>query len=67
MKTRCVFCNLELDSDQPGVYQRVTGWERLRKQGGTNAIRLPQRQYEWACGDCIELRVRGMATQPQLF
>lgn len=67
MRTTCVFCGCQLDNEKPGVYQRVTGWERNRTQGGTNAIRLPQRTPEWACHPCIDARVNGLEHQAALF
>lgn len=63
MRTVCALgCGTVLDSDAEGVYQRVSGWERRRtSKGGTNAIRLPERQYLWACHACIEAAVAGAA------
>ena len=67
MRTACVFCGQRLDSDAVGVYQLVTGWERRRSGGGTNAIRLPQRHPRWACHGCVEAQTTGTADAPRLF
>lgn len=67
VKTLCVYCHAEIDSDDTGVYQLVHGWERKRAQGGTNAIRLPHRDFKWACHACIEARVSGLENQAALW
>lgn len=59
MRVRCYYCGESLDADRTGVYQLVRGWERRRKSGGTNAIRLPERADRWACHACIEIRAAG--------
>lgn len=50
-----------------GVYQYVEGWTRLRTQGGANAVRLPKRIERYACHPCIEVRVKGLENQGELF
>jgi hypothetical protein len=67
MKTRCRYCDAKIDSETPGVYQYVKGWERRRAGGGTNAIRLPERVMMFACHACIEAHVRGYAQDVPLF
>jgi hypothetical protein len=67
MRTHCTFCGATLDADAPGTYQWVSGWERRRKQGGTNALRLAERQGKWACPACIDERVNVGAHQSGLF
>jgi hypothetical protein len=67
MKTECRFCGDKIDTETNGIYQYVKGWERRRKGGGTNAIRLPERLAMWACHACIEAHAAGYAEQPTLF
>lgn len=67
MRVGCFFCGATVDSDSKGVYQYVSGWERRRDKGGTNAIRLPERQSRWACHSCIEERAKGLENQNALF
>ena len=64
---RCQFCNGELDSRAPGVYQRVTGWVQQRSQGGGNAIALPSRSNEWACPACVRSEAAGTRLQEKLI
>jgi hypothetical protein len=63
MQATCEFCAEPLDADKPGTYQHVSGWEQRRAQGGTNAIRLPQRALRFAHGPCVDLAVRGLSRQ----
>jgi hypothetical protein len=56
---RCSFCNKPVNPDQD--YRKVTGWEKHRSQGGTNAIRLRKTHEEWACFTCISKQARGIA------
>jgi len=43
------------------VYYEVTGYERERAQGGTNALRLRQRSGRVACQLCVDRAARGVA------
>lgn len=51
--TTCVLCGKEIPS-LANAYRRVTGFERQRHQGGTNAIRLRELSDEWAHAFCID-------------
>ena len=53
----CTFCGSPINPDRD--YRKVTGWERRRDQGGTNAIRLREPTNEWACMACINLQAKG--------
>jgi hypothetical protein len=50
----CHFCKREVDADLGRTAQFVSGWERKRKQGGTNALILRKVHPQWACGECID-------------
>ena len=67
MRARCRFCGDPLDTESPGVYQYTRGWVRIRKGGGGNAIRLPERFQMWACHGCIEGLTIGVHENPTLF
>lgn len=67
MRTRCFYCNTLIDSDARGIYQYVSGWERKRAQGGTNALRAATRRERWACHACIEKLVKIGLGQEALF
>lgn len=60
MRATCEFCGEQLDADRAGTYQHVSGWEGRRVQGGTNAIRLPKREYRFAHGTCVDVAVKGL-------
>jgi hypothetical protein len=52
--TRCDMCGRSIDERKEIVWQMVTGWEKRRRQGGTNhlALRKPQDQSRcWVCMD----------------
>lgn len=55
---QCSFCERDLEGET--VYQHVSGWERWRDEGGTNALALRQTEQDFACMDCIESFKRGV-------
>lgn len=57
----CSFCGEEYP--ETSMYQRVSGWERPRKQGGTNHIHERETEDRYACRTCIELRKLGVHAQ----
>ena len=61
----CWFCaqdgkTTELDPEASMTYRKVTGWERPRLAGGTNAVALRAPHDEWACWECIHKQGRGI-------
>jgi hypothetical protein len=64
MGKECVFCG---GPPGPNPYRKVTGWERHRQQGGTNALRLREQHEEVACMHCIEREARGVSAQQGAF
>lgn len=42
-------------------YRKVVGWERIRHQGGTNAISNREPLNEWAHKRCLDRRRSGVA------
>lgn len=54
----CVHCGGPIDENRD--YQQVTGWEKRRSQGGTNAIKLREPQGVWACCVCIDGQATGI-------
>ena len=63
---RCAFCRHEVDPLEATTYQRVSGWERRRKGGGTNTIALRKTQQEWAHGKCVAREAQGLSNQGRL-
>jgi uncharacterized protein RhaS with RHS repeats len=53
MIVACHFCGARISPDAPGTYRRVTGWEKVRTQGGANAVTLRTETGEVACAACI--------------
>lgn len=65
---RCVECARPVDaSPHSGNYQRVSGWAKLRTQGGTNEVSLKVEYPEFMCRDCMRLLRSGLAPQVGLF
>lgn len=62
---RCVFCGDPINPDRD--YRKVTGWERHRVAGGTNAIRLREPQEQWACFRCVDKQAAGVSLQQGEF
>jgi hypothetical protein len=62
----CSVCERELEPAET-VYREVSGWERVRQQGGANAITLRRESGRLACKACIDRRVAGLENQPELF
>lgn len=56
----CTFCGKAVDPNRD--YRRVTGWEKRRAEGGTNALRCREpHEDEWACVSCIDRQASGVA------
>ena len=57
----CAICGRGIaDAWSGNVYFRVTGWERDRDAGGTNALRARERTGEVAHRECVDLEARGV-------
>lgn len=57
----CTFCGVHLDTRDPGVFQRTSGWVENRTAGGANTVALNTREPVWSCGDCINRLRRGVS------
>jgi hypothetical protein len=55
---RCRFCLREIDPDL--AYRHVSGFERKRPGGGTNALRLREPHDSWACSQCVDRLAAGL-------
>ena len=67
--TSCELCGKPIsESDEHYAYHRVSGWERGRKAGGTNAIRCRERDGAMAHERCVDKDAAGVpANQPPLW
>lgn len=52
-KFHCSICNQDKDSRGEKVWQKVTGYEIKREQGGTNHIALRKLLPEYVCALCM--------------
>lgn len=52
----CEFCFNQLDPLAPTTMHSVRGWEKPRKQGGTNTIHLRQPTGKFAHEHCVNAR-----------
>lgn len=59
----CSFCREEIDPTLDGVWQKITGWEKRRNQGGTNAIAMREPLQEFMHATCMILLKRGLTAQ----
>lgn len=50
---RCHYCGRGVDPYSHETRIRVTGWERPRSAGGTNALELREPTGQYACASCI--------------
>ena len=63
----CVMCSNAVDPTDVNVWQRVTGWERKRDAGGTNAIALRTPVQEFMCATCMVAAKRGLVGQEAML
>jgi hypothetical protein len=62
----CVFCGEPITSVRTS-FRKVTGWERHRDAGGTNALALREPTDEWACWACVDRQRHGVAPMQQVI
>lgn len=51
---QCHYCSGDLDTREYGIFQFANGWLEQRRQGGANALVLPNRVHHYACAVCID-------------
>jgi len=56
---KCAICEKPIDSTRH-AHRWVSGWEKDRKQGGTNALRCREPADLWAHDHCVDLMARGI-------
>ncbi len=56
----CVFCEEPLLPGDRQTLQKVTGWEKKRRQGGANQIILRKTLAEYAHALCVDDRKHGI-------
>lgn len=66
-RTKCEFCNREINTQSNDVFQLTAGWVRRRAGGGGHGVSLPTRAPRWACALCIETKSKGHAGQGLMF
>lgn len=62
---RCVECGEEVNPRSRSSCREVRGWEKLRAQGGANAIRLREETGRWAHGWCVDVMALGVGSQQE--
>ena len=56
----CARCDRDVDVRDPELLYEVTGWERLRAEGGQNHVRFRTRTGRLLCGSCAtDMRYTG--------
>jgi len=66
-RATCHFCKQELNVQESGVHQFVKGWAKNRTGGGAHGISLPEREWKWAHGQCVERQSSGTYNQRTFF
>ena len=63
----CEACGRSINQVTETVYQRISGWQRLRKTGGT--IVMAEREQRFLCRACLKSMDRAGKTwkQEKLF
>lgn len=61
----CAFCGRPIDRPTT-AYQKVEGWDRHRRAGGTNALTLRRPLPEYACEGCIAIQKAGAGQESLL-
>ncbi|KKL88663.1 hypothetical protein LCGC14_1922440 [marine sediment metagenome] len=56
----CAFCDEPVVPNDRFTLQKVTGWEKKRRQGGANQIILREILPEYAHNVCVDDRRRGV-------
>lgn len=65
--TRCISCGSEIEREADAWWE-IIGWEKARKQGGTNAVFDRKRTGSAMCDECHTRRKFGGSTgQGDLF
>ena len=66
-RVSCIDCGNQYSQNE--VYNRVSGWERHRSGGGTNAIKLREPDYsQIVCVGCMmEREIQTDSNQGSLF
>lgn len=55
----CAYCKEPVDPDHRDTWHRVCGWERPRRQGGTNHLAMRRRNGMVACAHCLDMLLEG--------
>lgn len=59
-EARCFYCRTEIDPHSRYTYQRIVGWHRAGKSGGSD-ISLREKRQEFACSICIDRLKAGLS------
>lgn len=66
MEIRCQHCQEAIPPDQlERCWRRVSGWEKHREKGGTNALALREVHDLWMHASCMVLAKRGIPAGQQ--
>jgi hypothetical protein len=60
----CHFCGLAVSANG---YREITGWEKVRGQGGANAVTLRDETGRVACTVCIDRLKHGVSPDQGTF
>jgi hypothetical protein len=55
----CAFCDQPVNTELPGALIEVSGWSRIRTEGGTNALRERKSLGRAAHDVCLDIATRG--------
>ena len=58
-QVKCADCAEHVDEERVGIYREVVGFERVRSQGGANAVHLRRLTGVVLCKACGDMRLNG--------
>jgi uncharacterized protein YlaI len=59
----CSKCKRMIDERRQEVWQALKGWEKKRRQGGTNHVALRRPLHEFMCNNCMTNLLSGTAAE----
>lgn len=66
MKHPCAYCGDPIDPGTPGVGREITGWEKVRADGGAHSIIARQETNRYACRTCLNMIRQGHDPRSQV-
>ena len=56
---KCEACGRQINPTTDAHYQWISGWAKIRKDGGPNAVTKPVREHRFKCSTCLKPEMDG--------